>query len=614
MIYPKTRLKNIEFRAKIQDGSQELRANARGIAFQDVLFFFNVFLWTYGVDIDKGGTEKAALPFITWEFQDENILEIVAAIEKGENVFEDKSRDMGATWIILGIFFWFWLKSGGSNFRIGSRKEDYVDKSGDMDTLFEKLRFMAARMPRWMLPKGFDLKKHSPYMKLINPENNNAIIGEATNKDFARGGRQRAVLFDEFQAWETAEEAWRSASDATRCKIALGTPDGAGNKFAELERTDEVKKKLRLWWWKHPLKAKTSKAHLNRVASGLIFDRVGNYKVELGDEEWPPGCYVDQYGKIRSEWYDGEHERRDKENIAANIDIDYLTTGRPVFDTVICDKKLRDCKPGERGDLMWKIRPIFSSDSGYCINQGQLEVEFIPNVNGLYEIWEKPNDGYEYGFVIPADTAEGLEQGDYDSAYCIFRGDTKPRAVASLHGHLKIHEYAEELAKFAVYYGQAYVNIERNNHGHGVIQQIMKLYNRLWHKDIFTKGYAQLTDAIGFGTTSMSKPIIIGTLGKAISNDEFDCPDEKFWKETLTFVEDDGKMEAQGKSKGQKCYDDRIMSMAIGLWTHLNMPLPSLKRKIKPLTGWRKSWEAEKSKTLVGWVVPPTEKVERETY
>lgn len=600
MTYPKNRAENIGFRGRIFTSPDLVKAWAKEEAYKDVLFFFNVFLWTYGMDAEKGGTIKYDLPFITWAFQDEYIRQIVGEIERGENSFTDKSRDMGVSWMVLGVFLWFWLTQPGSNFRIGSRKEEYVDKSGDMDTLFEKLRFMLDRLPGWMLPKGFDQKKHRPYMKIINPENGNALIGEATNKDFARGGRQRAVLYDEFQAWDMAEEAWTSASDATQCKIVVGTPDGAGNKFAELNRSETVKNKHHLHWWVHPVKSKTSEEHLKRVKKGLIFDIVGNYKVQLKKVEG--SCYVDQHGKLRSQWYDEQHERRDKEDVASNIDIDYLTTGRPIFDTVKCDFNLRNALPGERGDLMWKVRPIFDSSTGICINQSQLEAEFIPNFNGLYEIWEKPEKSYDNGYVIGADTAEGLEQHDYDSAFCIKRTGVRPKFVASIHGHLKIHEYAEELAKFGVFYG-AFINIERNNHGHGVILQVMKFYNKLWHQDLFTKGYAELTDKVGFGTTSMSKPVIIGTLGKAISEDGFDCSDAGFWRETLTFVEDDKKMEAQGKSKGQKCYDDRIMAGAIGLWTHLNMPLPAAIRKPEEEYRFIGQMRNNAQQSLVGWTI-----------
>lgn len=578
--YPKTLIENVDYRTTIiglcekKDLGPEYAAAVWKMCEESILFFFNVFCWTQDTR-----TENKDLPFITFPFQDEAILEVNRCIDAGENLFIDKSRDMGVTYIVIYTFLWRWLFKRSEQFRIGSRKEDFVDRQGDMDTLFEKLRYSINFLPFWLLPKGFNKKKHSTYMKLLNPEIGCAIIGEATNADFARGGRPKAVLFDEFSAWDMAEEAWRSASDATRCKIAVGTPKGAGNKFAELSRTDEVKNKLHLLWWKHPNKAVTSAQYLE----------LKSFNGEIGEDQSkaPVGCYIGKDGKIHSEWYDNECANRKKEDAAENLDCDYLNSGRPVFDTAKCVMAMERCvDPVAQGDLMWKVRPIFN-EQGDCINDAQLDVELVKNMNGVVRVWEKPKDGFENGYVIAADTAEGLEQGDYDDARVLLRTEMKPRIVAVLHGHLKIHEYAEELAKLAVYYKRAYVNIERNNHGHGVILQLFRIYKKIWHKEVFGKGYPELSDKLGFSTGSQTKPIIIGTLGKAISEESFVDPDREFWKETLTFVEDDGKMEAQGKHLGQRCFDDRVMSQAILLWTHLNMPLPAEVRNRIELSGWR---------------------------
>lgn len=571
--YPKDIAENLRYRIQVFtecEKDDRLKSIVNELCSRDILYWFNVWCWTY-----DPRSEGRHLPFVTYPFQDETILQINEAIEKGENVFIDKSRDMGATYMVLYVMLWRWRYKKGENFRIGSRKEDLVDRKGDMDTLFEKLRYQLERLPWWLQPVGFNLGKHGQtYMRILNPENGNSLIGEATNRDFARGGRQKAVLFDEFQAWEQAEEAWRSASDATLCKIPLGTPEGAGNKFAELARGDEIKRKVRLWWWKHPRKSVTTPEHLEKVKRGEVFDKVGKYVVEVGEGECPEGCYVDKRGKIRSDWYDLQHSNRDSDDIAANIDINYLTTGNPIFDTEKCAIQLGRCYEPEYGNLLWRVKPTYN-EFGDCVNREQLEVEFIRNPNGFYRVWEHPKKGYDWGYVIGADTAEGLEQGDYDAAVCYFRGSTTPKCVASFRGRIPIHEYAEELSKFGTYFGGALVSVERNNHGHGVLQQLIKTYQRLYHKEIFTKGFAEITDRLGWDTTSMSKPIIVGTLGKAIAQDGFECLDDRFWKETLTFVEDDGKMEAQGKSRGEKCYDDMVMATAICLYTHLQMPLPS---------------------------------------
>ena len=569
---PKDVEENIRWRYKLIDGGrrdERIAAAGREIFRRDVLFAFNAYFWTHDTR-----TEGKDLPFVTWSYQDEAITRLNEGIEKGEDVFIEKSRDMGVTYIVLYVLLWRWLTKRGELYRIGSRKEEYVDTPGNMDTHFEKMRYAIKKLPDYLRPEGFEWRKHSSFMRMINPEHGSSLIGEATNADFGRGGRNKAIFFDEFPAWEMANEAWRSASDATPCKIVVGTPKGSGNKFAELSRTDEIKNKMKLLWYKHPRKVGYGVFHEGEVKKGKIYDKVGQYVVEKRAEAEVGGCYVDQHGKIRSEWYDRQHDTRDRDDIAENVDCSYLTSGNPVFDLLKCDKMLRSCKaPEQIGNLVWKVRPVFDS-YGACINRAQLTVDLIENTSGLYKIWEQPQAGWINGYAVSADVAEGLKQGDYDAACVIKRFGDEPEIVASIQCKLKTFEYAEELVKLAVWYGRAILAIERTGMGLVVIDGVMPLYMNLYHKAIFTKGYADRTDQIGWSTSSQSKQIIVGNLQSLISNEEFTDNDEGFWKECMTFVNDNGELEAQGKHRGEACYDDRVMSRAIGLWIHTQLPLP----------------------------------------
>jgi hypothetical protein len=160
--------------------------------------------------------------------------ELRAAIEQGYDLFFDKSREMGATYTTLGVFLWFWRYIDGSNFLLGSRKEDYVDNRGTKQTsgetinkeesLFGKLEYMLRKLPTFMLPTGFDFRKHLSFMSLINPELGNVISGESSNPNFSRGGRFKATLYDEFAFWESDTEAWGAGADTTNCRIVLTTP------------------------------------------------------------------------------------------------------------------------------------------------------------------------------------------------------------------------------------------------------------------------------------------------------------------------------------------------------------------------------------------------------
>lgn len=607
---PKTIAENIKFRRDVYlkcRPSAEAQSLMRAYCKDNILFFFNTWLWAEDPFIEKGlrhGVESMRVrPIVTYPFQDDFVLELQSAIRKGEDFIRDKSRDMLATYMVLGVYIHGWLFHSQKHM-ITSWKEDEIDGKDDTSTHFGKLRFNLKRFPLWLLPEGFDWKKNSSYMKLQNPESGATLTGSAATASLASGRREDSIFMDELSKWEKHDsEAWKSASDATRCKIGIWTPHGSGNKAAQLMLGTEVKNKGHLYWWLHPEKTFTTEAHLESVKRGEVYDKVRKYVVTIGSGSPPPGCYIDQYGRIRSEWYDRECQSRSADDIAENLDCDYLTTGRPIFDTNICALRRNESVPPKLvGDLVWKIHPVFT-EMGECYNRDQLSVEFVPNPNGRVYIWEEPRQGFSNAYCAGADTAEGLEQGDFDAAYVLFRGE-RPKVVARLHGHIRIHEYAEELAKLGVYYKFAYINVERNNHGHGVILQLLKIYSRLWHKEVFTKGYAEATDQVGFTTGSNTKPILIGTLGKAISMNEVDIPDERFWSETITFVEEDGRMQAQGKHRGERCYDDCVMSFAITLWTHLNMPLPAQLRIDPEIPKWRRDRRAlQQKKSLVGWVV-----------
>lgn len=594
--YPKTLDENLRFRYNLQihcEGDPITAQLARITFANDILFAFNAIFYAYQPEHPLKDR-----PILTHPFQDDAILRINECIERGEHLFVDKSREMLATYMVILVFFWRFLTKPSEQYLLGSEKEIKVDRPGDMSSLFEKLRYQMQRLPFYLQPVGWNDKKHSTFMKMINPANGSAITGESTNRDFARSGRYSAILYDEFSTWDMAEEAWRSGSDATKCKIALGTPKGSGNKFAELHRTNEVKNKLHLIWWNNPEKAITGESYRERIkVKGDLREDQGNC---------PSGCFIDSRGKIRSEWYDRECEHRDPTDIAENLDCSYLTTGNPVFDTVICDLNLREMvrDPLKIGNLNWKIRPVFD-ENGMVMNLDALEVEFVPNINGMVKIWEEPEDGWENGYAIGADVAEGLEQGDYDSAFVLKRTETL-KCVATLRTHIKTFEYAEELAKLAIYYCRACLAIERTGLGLSVVDQIFPLYHNLFYKQIMTKGYPERTDKIGWDTNSLTKPQIISNLSRAISQKEFNCPDKVFWQETLTFVNNDGKLEAQGKSRGERTYDDVVMSTAITLWVHNEIP-PAIRKKFTPkLVGWRRTWGGNsniKQRQLIGFGV-----------
>ena len=246
---------NLDYRKSVSNKSLDdikVQALLMSMSKDDVLFWINTFVWTFNPRLDF-----PHIPFITYPFQDEFILQVVDAIEKGEDLFADKSRDMGVSWMVLAAFVWGWLFQGWE-LRVGSRNRDYVDKGGDMNSLFEKMRYILDRLPEWMLPYKFKNERGTIYnsaAKLVNPVSKNTIVGEATSPNFARGGRSKAILYDEFAFWLCADEAWTAGADTTNSRIVVSTPQGKGNKFADLKFDEHLKlNRISLHWRLHPLK------------------------------------------------------------------------------------------------------------------------------------------------------------------------------------------------------------------------------------------------------------------------------------------------------------------------------------------------------------------------
>lgn len=76
---------------------------------------------------------------------------------------------MGVSWLLCAFSLWGWLFHDWKILFL-SQKEDFVDKIGDMQSLFQKIRFMTSELPVWMLPPTFDIDKHMPRLRIYKPK------------------------------------------------------------------------------------------------------------------------------------------------------------------------------------------------------------------------------------------------------------------------------------------------------------------------------------------------------------------------------------------------------------------------------------------------------------
>lgn len=192
----------------------------------------------------------AKMPFIPFPKQNELIGFILGLTESEEDGLVEKSRDMGATWVCAAVSVWLWLYRPGSAVGWGSRKEQLVDKIGDPDSIFEKIRMIIRNLPSYCLPAGFSEKDHLSYMKCINSANGSTITGEAGD-NIGRGGRKSIYFKDESAHYERPELIEAALGDNTNVQVDISSVNGEGTVFHR-KRTSGSVKVFVMDWRDHP--------------------------------------------------------------------------------------------------------------------------------------------------------------------------------------------------------------------------------------------------------------------------------------------------------------------------------------------------------------------------
>lgn len=154
--------------------------------------------WCITYDPRAKPPKPKVMPFILFPKQEEFVEFLWECLQTGEDGLIEKARDMGATWVCCAFSVWLWLFHPQMAISWGSRKQDLVDKLGDPDSIFEKIRMIFRNLPRFMLPDGFNMQKHAPFQKINNPVNGATITGEAGD-NIGRGGRSSIYFKDEAQ-------------------------------------------------------------------------------------------------------------------------------------------------------------------------------------------------------------------------------------------------------------------------------------------------------------------------------------------------------------------------------------------------------------------------------
>lgn len=221
----------------------------RDMAGADVKFFFNQFVWTFDPRVLEW------FPMVLWPKQSEYIDFVLSAVDDGVDFLCEKSRDMGVTYLNVGIAVHHFIFMPGFKTNFCANLEGLVDEIGNPDTIFEKARIIIRRMPSWLRPEGFSEANHSRVCRIINPANGNTMIGEG-GPNAGRGGRSTLYFVDEAAHIDQADRVNAATSATARTRGWCSSVSGMGNFFAKLRHSGNVRV-FRFHWSHDPRKDET---------------------------------------------------------------------------------------------------------------------------------------------------------------------------------------------------------------------------------------------------------------------------------------------------------------------------------------------------------------------
>lgn len=196
------------------------------------------FIIDWGCTFDPRNVERglpSIIPFLLFPKQEEWINWCINKWKNQESAPVEKSRDMGLSWLTVGLGVTMSLFNSDMVIGFGSRKEEYVDKIGDPKSLFWKAREFTCLLPK-EFRAGFVRGKTDPHMRLLYPETGSSLIGEAGD-NIGRGNRASIYFVDEAAFLDRPKLVEASLSQTTNCRIDVSTPNGLANPFAEKARS-----------------------------------------------------------------------------------------------------------------------------------------------------------------------------------------------------------------------------------------------------------------------------------------------------------------------------------------------------------------------------------------
>lgn len=532
----------------VVDGASESeRRDLYALFKEDPATWLALTAWTYRIkETGADGRERPAeirdVPFIPWPVQVGAVRRIAACVKDGRDVVIRKSRDMGASWLVVGLAAWGWLFHGWQSLLV-SRVEDNVDRTGDPDSLFWKVDYILGSQPHWLLPahpdqmrKGGSYRQH---MVLRHPTSGATIAGQASGAHIGRGGRRTFVLFDEFAALEDDDAAWRSASDTTSCRIALSTPIGFGTRYDKLvaeARGTGNPELVEMLYYHHPEKAVGAETRVD--FDGTVTGVTG------GTYVWTP-------------WLSDQLRKRDKVDLAQNVFAEAMGAGAAFFPSVSITAHRREFGREPRRANWVKGR-------------------WVDSPTGRWRLWGDIEAG---SYAVGMDPAYGT--GNHASAVAVVDAADKRLVAMMVDANITPADLAAEVADVCRgAFRESVVAWEVNGPGQSLQRDFeAQRFHRVWKPRREGKSTHGIVDRVGWVSSESTKRILLGNLSRAVQQGEVIVHCTGTLDEMLAYVLDGNGRVIPGRLRDESTgarenHGDRVIALALAWMALDDAPVP----------------------------------------
>lgn len=195
--------------------------------------------------------------------------------------------------------------------------------------------------------------------------------------------------------------------------------------------------------------------------------------------------------------------------------------------------------------------------------------EWVDDLDGFIDMYEEVKEGHPY--VLGGDTAG--EGSDYFTGFVVDNSNGKQ--VCKVRREFDEIEYTRQMYCLGMYYNEALIGIEANFSTYPIKELDRLKYPRQFVREKEDEYTGKREKRLGFRTTSITRPLILGELQKIVLEEIDKINDKDTLEEMLTFVRNErGRAEAQ-----EGCHDDLVMGLAITYYIRSQQSFEVIKKQ-----------------------------------